>query len=121
VTQTDSQEASTKYLRREVDHLNAHTTASFIVGSVETFVNSDCGTRYLGDMWQQCVTHRASIPFTGWVVMVMRYIEGVTLESLICTHTLRGNAIPETVSIMEQAIRALADLHSAGIVHRDIK
>ncbi|GIQ82661.1 hypothetical protein KIPB_003834 [Kipferlia bialata] len=116
-----NKEGIDRYLQREVDTLHYHSDAPFIVGSVETFINSDSGPRYTGNMWEKSVTHGHKNPFTGWLVIVMDFVDGVTLQELIETYTLNGKPIPHTMSIVEQSIRALSDLHSASVVHRDLK
>jgi len=52
-------------------------------------------------------------------VLVMEYVEGVTLRQHIQTH---GPLAPaEAVRIFDQAMRGVADAHEKGIVHRDLK
>ncbi|GIQ79639.1 hypothetical protein KIPB_000310 [Kipferlia bialata] len=134
-----------KNLQRELANLQVRDAlgSPFIVGSVESalpsrpdttsdqslsspslraFINSDT-ERYSDPLWavESQPGHLLSNPFEGWLVVVMDFLEGHTLQHMIQTHTERGMPIPHTLSIMEQAIRGLSDLHSAGIMHRDIK
>ena len=51
--------------------------------------------------------------------IVMEYIEGITLDSLINTSAERS--IPRTLDLIKQIAETLDYAHSQGIVHRDIK
>ena len=51
--------------------------------------------------------------------IVMEYIEGMTLDSLINTSAERS--IPRTLDLIKQIAETLDYAHSQGIVHRDIK
>jgi predicted Ser/Thr protein kinase len=51
--------------------------------------------------------------------IVMEYIEGMTLDSLISTSAERS--IPRTLDLIKQIAETLDYAHSQGIVHRDIK
>ena len=53
----------------------------------------------------------------GRSFIVMEYIQGVTLQSVVA----RRPAFDEVARLVVQAARALAAAHSAGVVHRDIK
>lgn len=56
--------------------------------------------------------------FEDQIVMVMDYVDGVTVESMV-----DGNPLPvgKAVRYMAQALQALAYAHRQGIVHRDFK
>ena len=56
--------------------------------------------------------------FEDQIVMVMDYVDGVTVESMV-----DGKPLPvgKAVRYMAQALRALAYAHRQGIVHRDFK
>ncbi|HKQ06521.1 MAG TPA: protein kinase [Blastocatellia bacterium] len=54
----------------------------------------------------------------GYSFIVMEYIEGETLASLIQQGVLDLKQIPD---LAIQAVRALAEAHSHGLIHRDIK
>jgi eukaryotic-like serine/threonine-protein kinase len=51
--------------------------------------------------------------------IVMEYIEGTTLDSLISSSAEKS--IPVTLDLVKQVAQALDYAHSQGIVHRDIK
>jgi eukaryotic-like serine/threonine-protein kinase len=54
----------------------------------------------------------------GHNFIVMQYVEGETLDSLIAQQPL---ALSQTLSIASQVVDALAEAHAQGIIHRDIK
>jgi serine/threonine protein kinase len=56
--------------------------------------------------------------FGNQLLMVMEYIEGESLRTVITT---RGSAIPESVAYIREVLRALGYAHARGVVHRDIK
>jgi eukaryotic-like serine/threonine-protein kinase len=51
--------------------------------------------------------------------LVMEYVEGVTLATLVKTDGALG--VDESAGLIRQAADALAAAHEAGIVHRDVK
>jgi adenylate cyclase len=53
----------------------------------------------------------------GRPFIVMEFIEGVTLQTLLA----RRVEVEEAAQLMRQAAQALAAAHAAGVVHRDIK
>ena len=70
--------------------------------------------------WRQCVPVVVGVP-----VVVLQLLDGGDLGQIVCP---RGGmeywvALEEdqVVSITSQAVRALANLHRKGVVHRDIK
>jgi serine/threonine-protein kinase len=56
--------------------------------------------------------------FGNQLLMVMEFIEGESLRTLITT---RGATIPESVGYVRDVLRALSYAHGRGVVHRDIK
>jgi predicted Ser/Thr protein kinase len=54
----------------------------------------------------------------GKPYLVMQYIEGVSLRSLIAAH---GMALDRVASIIRQTAHALSAAHDKGIYHRDLK
>jgi eukaryotic-like serine/threonine-protein kinase len=56
--------------------------------------------------------------FGNQLLMVMEYIEG---ESLRTVMTTRGATIPESVGYVREVLKALSYAHERGVVHRDIK
>lgn len=56
----------------------------------------------------------AGVPF-----VVMRYLEGETLEAAI--RRLSGLDYPEALRILKQIARGVAVAHDAGMIHRDLK
>ena len=56
--------------------------------------------------------------FEDQIVMIMDYVDGVTVESMV-----DGNPLPvgKAVRYMMQALQALAYAHRQGVVHRDFK
>ena len=57
----------------------------------------------------------------GSPYLVMQYVDGVTLRSLIEPVKDRGMAIESAANIIRQVCRALASAHEKGIYHRDLK
>ena len=64
------------------------------------------------------VTIHESLDDQGGCFLVMEYIEGRTLESVLANRTL---TIAETLHYARQIADGLAAAHAAGIVHRDLK
>lgn len=56
----------------------------------------------------------------GSLYIVMEYLRGRTLESLLAVHP-QGLGIEQALDLLEQLSSALATAHQKGIVHRDIK
>src|SRR5262245_58895340 len=57
--------------------------------------------------------------FAGLPYIVMEYLDGADLNAIIKHH---GAQDPENaVDLMLQACEAIAEAHSIGIIHRDIK
>jgi len=57
-------------------------------------------------------------PYADPPYLVMEYVPGVSLRTLISEKSLR---VPDAVAIMRQVLAGLAHAHKNGIVHRDIK
>jgi serine/threonine protein kinase len=57
----------------------------------------------------------------GSPYLVMQYVDGVTLRSLIDPVKDRGMEIESAANIIRQVCRALASAHEKGIYHRDLK
>ncbi len=57
-------------------------------------------------------------PYADPPYLVMEYVPGVSLRSLISEKSLR---IPDAVAIMRQVLTGLSYAHKNGVVHRDIK
>ena len=57
-------------------------------------------------------------PYADPPYLVMEYVPGVSLRSLISEKSLR---VPDAVAIMRQVLAGLSHAHKNGIVHRDIK
>jgi serine/threonine protein kinase len=81
----------------------------------------------------QDLNHPNIVPFRSYDVyedtffIVMRYIRGTNLETLIADHR-RSNApnspimsIPEIISILRPLASALDYIHDRGLIHRDLK
>lgn len=82
-------------LRREADVLQELAAVPGVVGFVEQF----------------------RLPDDGPDVLVLEYIDGVSLQSFVGKHL----AIRQIVEWMGHACHALYDMHQAGFVHRDLK
>lgn len=54
----------------------------------------------------------------GHDFIVMQYVDGVTLD---CKYRQRPPALQEVLDIAAQIVSAIAEAHSHGIIHRDIK
>jgi serine/threonine protein kinase len=50
--------------------------------------------------------------------IVMQYVEGQTLAQLIRSNSLKNG---QTLDLAQQIVRAIAEAHAHGIIHRDIK
>ncbi|HEX3356587.1 MAG TPA: serine/threonine-protein kinase [Tepidisphaeraceae bacterium] len=57
-------------------------------------------------------------PYADPPYLVMEYVPGVSLRTLISEKSLR---IPDAVAIMRQVLTGLSYAHKNGVVHRDIK
>jgi serine/threonine-protein kinase len=62
---------------------------------------------------------RVGHPPSGPPYLVMEYLEGVTLESLL--HERGPLPVAEAVDYVLEACDAIAEAHAMGIVHRDLK
>ncbi len=71
--------------------------------------------------------HDVGIDDDGQVFLVMKYVEGSTLEELIARlragdpDAVARYTIPERVEILAKTLEALAYAHARGYVHRDLK
>jgi serine/threonine-protein kinase len=54
----------------------------------------------------------------GELVMVMEFVEGMTLSAKLATGTIHLN---QTLDYMRQVLGGLAFAHAGGVVHRDVK
>jgi serine/threonine-protein kinase len=57
-------------------------------------------------------------PYADPPYLVMEYVPGVSLRSLISEKSLR---VPDAVAIMRQVLAGISHAHKNGIIHRDIK
>lgn len=74
--------------------------------------------RTLGSMRLPCVPHIYDIRRSGsQIIIVMEWIYGIPL-SILSQHTI---SVSTRMSLAGDIINALATIHSAGIVHRDVK
>ena len=62
---------------------------------------------------------RLEAPFAGTPYIVMEYLDGADLNAIIKHHGAQDPAV--AVDLILQACEAIAEAHSLGIVHRDIK
>lgn len=69
------------------------------------------------------VTLFDKIEENGRIHLVMEYVDGETLQSLLERNAKEGISLPteEAVSIVMQCLDALSVIHAQGIIHRDIK
>lgn len=58
-----------------------------------------------------------ALQYDDQLIMVMEYVEGDTFNDRM----VKGLAMRDSVSIVQQALSALAYAHGMGVVHRDIK
>src|SRR6202050_2640349 len=61
---------------------------------------------------------RTALTIDNQLVMIMEYVEGVTLSQRLQPGPL---SYADTIAYMDQVLSALAYAHSKGVVHRDIK
>jgi eukaryotic-like serine/threonine-protein kinase len=61
---------------------------------------------------------RTALTVDDQLVMIMEYVEGVTLASLIHHGPV---AVPDAVNYMDQVLSALTYAHHMNVIHRDIK
>jgi eukaryotic-like serine/threonine-protein kinase len=61
---------------------------------------------------------RTALTIDNQLVMIMEYVEGVTLSQRLQQGPL---SYADTIAYMDQVLAALAYAHSKGVVHRDIK
>jgi len=59
----------------------------------------------------------------GLLYMAMRYVEGMSLDTLLASYHREGKLIPvaEAHRVIQQVCQALDYAHSRGVIHRDIK
>ncbi len=59
----------------------------------------------------------------GTFFVAMEYVHGCNLEALVAEHAAHEEHVPthRGLTILRQLAQGLASLHSAGIVHRDVK
>lgn len=60
---------------------------------------------------------------TGSLYMVLELLHGPTLEAVLRDHANRGSSMGEreAVGVVIPVLRALAEAHDAGLIHRDLK
>jgi eukaryotic-like serine/threonine-protein kinase len=57
-------------------------------------------------------------PEEGYLYLVMEWVEGLTLEKHARVHGLSAR---EAVTLVLEVVRALAEVHRQGVLHRDVK
>jgi len=87
--------------------------------------NADLADRFAREIkLQASLSHRniaslhTALHYENQLLMLMEYVEGMTLDALIKSGPLR---IEESVDYVSQVLDALAYAHSKGVIHRDIK
>jgi serine/threonine-protein kinase len=70
----------------------------------------------------QIVTLYDTVEENGHIYLVMEYVAGMTLASLLAPQPQQAVfSLTQSLDIVRQLLLALAAIHNAGIVHRDIK